>query len=279
MNWEILFCLLSAHLFCDFVVQSKKILNLRYSSNFHKRIKGNLLHACIHYLVSTLIIIGFYSFSPALFIILILYSFLHGLTDYLKADLIVRKAKFKNSLSLFLGDQLVHVAVIFLFSLKIGAFSSDDLLTVLLRHFGSTGFLASFASITYGQKLMLAVAIVIAALWGVGVFIRMFLSGVKGRSDIDKNIGNHMESLAYNRSTPDGGFIIGIMERFFIICSIALNMTQIIGFLLATKSIARFKKFDDDRFVETFIIGSFISFSCAIVAGVIIKALNIIPAI
>lgn len=73
--------------------------------------------------------------------------------------------------------------------------------------------------------------------------------------------------------------IIGILERLFIICAIVLGiaqntqMVQIIGFVLATKSVARFKEFDDRDFVEYFIIGSFISFTSAILIGVAIRAL------
>lgn len=54
-------------------------------------------------------------------------------------------------------------------------------------------------------------------------------------------------------------------------------MPLVIGFILTVKSVARLKKFDDDRFVEIFIIGSFISFISAIIIGYIIKSLNVIP--
>ena len=76
------------------------------------------------------------------------------------------------------------------------------------------------------------------------------------------------------RAAPEGGgFTIGVLERSIIILALLLRQEGLIGFLLAVKSIARFKKFNDDCFIEYFIIGSSLSLLAAIVAGWVIRGL------
>lgn len=112
------------------------------------------------------------------------------------------------------------------------------------------------------------------ALWGVGVLIKILFKGMDLK-EYEKAIKLKPELKAPYRDegADDGGFLIGILERMFIIASIIFNMPLVIGFVLTTKSIARLKKFDNDRFVEMFIIGSMISFISAIVIGYFIKLL------
>ena len=76
-----------------------------------------------------------------------------------------------------------------------------------------------------------------------------------------------------NSGAKNGGFIIGILERTFILVIMILNQPSIIGFVLAVKSVARFKKLEDENFAEYFIIGTFISFIIAIIGGRVIYLL------
>lgn len=257
----------------DFLLQSNYIVKLRYSPESGKSLRGNFLHAIVYFIVSLAFIINYMSVKM-LFTALAIAIF-HFLVDYIKSVLVIKSPFMKYSLPIFLVDQVVHIAfIIFMllpkgFKAYITAFSHQDVRDKF----------AAFKNMEYMDRLLVSGILIIAALWGTGIFIRIFFDYIKlkpYKRAINMNI-KIKEGFKETGGAPDGGFIIGILERLFIICSIVLDIPQVIGFVLATKSIARFKRFDDDEFVEIFIIGSFISFTSAIIVGVIVKGLSIIP--
>ena len=72
----------------------------------------------------------------------------------------------------------------------------------------------------------------------------------------------------------DAGKWIGMMERILIFTFILLNKLETIGFLLAAKSVFRFgdiKDTNDQKKTEYIIIGTFMSFMIAILAGIVVK--------
>lgn len=73
-----------------------------------------------------------------------------------------------------------------------------------------------------------------------------------------------------NDDLPNAGKLIGIIERFLVITFIILNQFEAVGFLIAAKSILRFK---DDNTVKTeyVLVGTMISFGIAIALGIIIN--------
>ncbi|WP_279233002.1 DUF3307 domain-containing protein [Fonticella tunisiensis] len=262
-----------AHMVSDFLLQSNYIVKLRYSPESGKSLRGNLLHALVYFMVSLAFIINY--MSVQIFFTALAIGAFHFLVDYIKSVLAIKSPFTKYSLSIFVVDQVVHMAfIIFMllpkgFKAYIAAFSHQDVRDKF----------AVFKNMEYMDRLLVSGILIIAALWGTGIFIRIFFDHIKlkpYKRAINMNI-KIREDLKETDGAPDGGFIIGILERLFIICSILLDLPQVIGFVLATKSIARFKRFDDDEFVELFIIGSFISFISAIIVGVIVKGLSTIP--
>lgn len=77
-----------------------------------------------------------------------------------------------------------------------------------------------------------------------------------------------------NDGTLDGaGTYIGILERIFIYLVILSSNIQIIGFLLAAKSVFRFgdlSRSEDRKLTEYILIGTLLSFLIAILTGVIV---------
>lgn len=276
MNLGVLLLLLLAHFVVDFPLQSQKIINLRNNDNWKMSLAGNSLHACVYFVVSLASVIFYLSYN--IFFIVVITSLLHGIIDFIKSLAILKKPFRKYSVIVFLCDQAIHLAIItFVFFLidKNPPVSSliknqiDEIVAI---------FSQSVYGVTFNQKLILVFILLLIGLWGVGVFIRIYFNGIKLK-EYAGAINQKIELVMYNKKdgADDGGYIIGILERFFIIISIVLNMPLVIGFILTAKSVARLKKFDDDRFVEIFIIGSFISFISAIIIGYIIKSLNVIP--
>ncbi|HKJ41172.1 MAG TPA: hypothetical protein VKA27_03720, partial [Sunxiuqinia sp.] len=71
-----------------------------------------------------------------------------------------------------------------------------------------------------------------------------------------------------NVDLPNAGKLIGIIERFLVLTFIILNQFQAVGFLIAAKSILRFK---DDLKAEYVLIGTMLSFALAIGMGILIN--------
>ncbi|MEL7568214.1 MAG: hypothetical protein AAGU27_25530, partial [Dehalobacterium sp.] len=116
----------------------------------------------------------------------------------------------------------------------------------------------------------------------VGHFIKIYNCRLHHLTSKRKKEANKVIKFDIERELENGvysgGFIIGLLERTFIMIAIIFGLpNEIIGFALATKSIVRFKKFDDDRFVEYFIIGTLISYTSAIIIGKLIQRILYSP--
>jgi len=73
-----------------------------------------------------------------------------------------------------------------------------------------------------------------------------------------------------NDDLPNAGKLIGIIERFLVLTFIILNQFDAVGFLIAAKSILRFKD-DNTLKTEYVIIGTMLSFGIAIASGLLIN--------
>jgi hypothetical protein len=74
------------------------------------------------------------------------------------------------------------------------------------------------------------------------------------------------------------GATIGAFERLLIVAFILVNATAAVGFVIAAKTIARFKQLDDRGFAEYYLLGTLASVSVAIGSAVVAQAaLNTIP--
>ncbi len=71
---------------------------------------------------------------------------------------------------------------------------------------------------------------------------------------------------------PNAGKLIGIVERWLILVFILINQFEAIGFLLAAKSIMRFKS-DESLKTEYLLTGTLLSFAIAIGTGLLISHL------
>ena len=97
------------------------------------------------------------------------------------------------------------------------------------------------------------------------VFINKFTS--RWSNDIDEQ----------GENLKNAGKWIGIIERVLILTFIILNQFEAIGFLIAAKSVFRFgelKESEKQKRVEYILIGTLISFSVAITAGITLNAIR-----
>lgn len=279
MNCGVLFCLLLSHVISEFVFQPSRVARLKDSPVGKDRALGNTIHAGIYLSVSIILIIFYW--SPFIFWLIPVLSIGRGLLGFAKSWGVSKYHNLKYSFLLFLIDQLFQITLIGFIAYWISKKLPVKSWVFPWVNQPTVFFHSCFADITYNEKILLSLVLLIIGLWGVGALIPGFFNRMKLNKRNQKGLNFKIEFRYDNQKdgAPHGGLIIGILERLFIICAIVLGiaqkaqMVQIIGFVLATKSVARFKEFDDRDFVEYFIIGSFISFTSAILIGVAIRAL------
>lgn len=221
-----------------------------------------------------------YYFSFRTFLAVFIISLLHALIDFAKVSFASKKASMENSVLLFFIDQIAHIFVILIAVLFINPDPQASSAVKNLLEQVVFSFVRSLAGITYTEKILLSLTLLVIGLWGVGIFIRILsrkMDWLKSHKSFKSNPKTEENRQADGTGEADeadgGGYLIGILERLFIIASIVFNIELVIGFILAAKSVARMKKFDKDSEVEYFIIGNLISFTAAIIIGYIIKLL------
>jgi len=68
------------------------------------------------------------------------------------------------------------------------------------------------------------------------------------------------------------GATIGVLERLLIVTFVLVGADAAIGFVIAAKTIARFRQLDDRDFAEYYLLGTLASVSVAIVTGLVARA-------
>ncbi len=199
-----------------------------------KKVKSKYLyfHVLLHFLLTMLLLWDFNYLKLALVVLVS-----HYIIDLLKLYVTPR---FKNKSIPFFIDQVFHVLVLYAC-----AYYGDVI--------GHTWELVQSINI----KLVTAFVFVS---FPVAVIIGKLLEGMS------KYIENDHESL------PSAGMYIGIIERFFVLAFILLGRWEVIGFLIAAKSVFRFNDLKDSNsreLTEYILIGTLLSFGIAILTGVI----------
>jgi hypothetical protein len=68
------------------------------------------------------------------------------------------------------------------------------------------------------------------------------------------------------------GATIGILERLLIVVFVLTRTDVAIGFVVAAKTLARFRQLDDREFAEYYLLGTLASVAVAIVTGLAARA-------
>ena len=85
-----------------------------------------------------------------------------------------------------------------------------------------------------------------------------------------ENMSNQIETD--HKSLPNAGKYIGIIERLFVLIFIVIGRWEVIGLLIAAKSVFRFndlKERNNRKLTEYILIGTLVSFGLAILAGLL----------
>lgn len=161
-------------------------------------------------------------------------------------DLIKSKYN-KDSLSTFLADQFLHIAIIGI--LWFSLYGDGSVFSHIENHCSENIWLTIMAYI-----LMLRPSSIL-----LGLFLNKWTP-----------VSSNTQSL------PNAGQWIGYIERIMILTFVLVGSFEGVGFLLAAKSVFRFgelNKAKEIRTTEYVLIGTFSSFTIAILTGIAIKYL------
>lgn len=251
---------LIAHLLGDFVFQTDKIKNGRFPGeanavNYKRIVESNVKHSLLQGIITLILIVfttyiaavDLYTYIPKILAIVIF----HFIIDMCKSIIILKKKDLINNVWVFIMDQIAHiVSIILIFNICNMRGFIDEVFYIVSKY--------PYNLEDY-DKVLLVLLILLASTFGTGYLAKVLLN----------SIGSNENKLKIE--AKNGGFTIGILERLFIIIGIVIKQPSIIAFILTLKSIARYKKFSEDTFVEYFIVGTFISLVIAIIGGVLIS--------
>lgn len=238
--------LLAAHILADFVFQSKSWIEDRTKHLFKS--KYLYFHIGILGILTYLFLADWNEFIvPA--IIMVTHLFID-----------IWKSKKGDTAFYFILDQSAHLLVLIAAWLYyIDGFF--DMVPVINNLLSSSGFW--IVSVGY-----------LMVIWPVGFLIANITT--RWQQEI---ANEEQESLS---GLQNAGMWIGRLERFIIMTLILLNQFSAIGFLIAAKSIFRFRgRINtpvDRKEAEYILIGTLLSFSIAIILGVIVTyLLRVLP--
>ena len=229
--------LLTAHLISDFVIQRDSWVDER--DKYKLKSKWLWIHGSLAGILAY-IFIGMWT---VLWLPLVI-AISHIIID------IVKSTKDEN-LYYFTIDQVAHLLII-----------STVWFFLAPSAFGETlQFLTEMISNT---KVWVIVSAYIFVLWPAGVLIKKTTNNWK--TDIENR----------SKGLEEAGLWIGRLERFLVLTFVILNQYGAIGFLIAAKSVFRFgeiTKANNRKEAEYMLIGTMISFSIAIITGIIVYRL------
>ncbi|WHY75344.1 DUF3307 domain-containing protein [Neobacillus sp. WH10] len=282
----LLLCLILAHLIADFYLQTDEMVKEK-----HKNIKKHIMH---HFLMTAFILSGFlifhfkpmnilsYFIFPLAFIIVS-----HFLIDIVKIKLL-DTLKFSNEenlkrLSFFLLDQLLHLGMIILACQLFIDIEFTKIIDVFKEGY-------KISPINAGLFLIIIVILTTSV---SGHFIRILLGSLPNqllsfegkysfktdrqedhyaiKSMGKKGLTEEYHYTIFSKHDLSRGKLIGYIERLLVLVLTFYSAYPAIGFIVAAKSIARFKQMDDRDWAEYFLLGTLTSMFIGISLGLLLR--------
>lgn len=226
-----LIILVFAHLIGDFILQTDKLCKMKYDSKLSTKVSALAIHSGIQAVLSYILLAKW-----NLWLVPITIFVCHFMIDFAKVQLKGKK------LPALILDQIIHYIFIF----AIWRYMIADNPNV-----GITSYLSN--------AIWIVLCAYIAILTPSSVLIKSFM-----------DYEGWIPKEPALQGMPNAGKWIGFLERILIMTFIFTGNVEGIGFLLAAKSIFRFgelNKARDIKITEYVLIGTFVSFTIAILIG------------
>ena len=233
-----------AHVLADYFLQTQKMAHEKNSIGFKSRLLP--VHVLIVFVCSWIL-----SFQIEFFVGAGIIAIIHYVIDGFKAKANHHPTLWKYA---FFIDQLLHIIVLVAVSLFFEAYHGVE----PLFEFPVS---ATIVAIVIAYLLCLKPA-------------NIFIKEVFRSSQIDVAIAQQEKAhiLDETDELPNAGKLIGILERILTLTFILIGQYQAVGFLIAAKSILRYKDTDTLK-TEYVLIGTMLSFGIAVVLGILAGAI------
>ncbi|MCP5020346.1 MAG: DUF3307 domain-containing protein [bacterium] len=230
---DTLLLLLAGHVLADFVFQTRAMVEGKKESS-----ATLWLHGLEVYLVQALPLLFFQFASGSALLVILVITCLHVLTDWLK---VVVERKWGPRLVWFFLDQGFHVLAI---AGTLWAWHSCCSLDGMGPIQLSDGWLqvGCALAISYGF-----------AVHGGNAIVSALLLSLRNKAQNPMPASVHVGA----------GTMIGILERLIIVTLVWQGEWGAMGFVLAGKSIARYKELEEKSFAEIYLVGTLTSFLVA----------------
>lgn len=287
--FELCLVFLIAHFTADFLLQSNHMIQLK-KTNLHQ---GLIRHTTAHFMVTLFAVLLYIFLSDSVTATIeylfaaVLITLIHYGFDWAKESLGNKYNQVIASASLFIVDQILHVvSIIFVLEMV-------DLISVNFNQvkIGFLDFLFGNLAFSDLSKLLLLLIVIFIATQGAGYFLGIVLKNLSTNPVLQKGMynianeqteiktmfnekgerANEITSIKTEQFLKDSpkkiGRYIGMIERLLIMIFIVQGTPQGLTFLIAVKSLTRFKQFENKRFAEYYLIGSLLSALIAVVLG------------
>jgi len=226
--------LCAGHLLADFVFQSRAMVEGK-----RQELRWLLAHGLEVLLVQALVLLPFCPGLRAGLAVTVI-ALTHVGIDALKVRV---ERRFGRRLLWFVLDQLLHGAVLAAAAVWILSSGVD---------------LSRFA-----PRRLEPLA------WTVG----LYAFNVNGGSAIVTAVLEGMRASSQPAPGARAGRVIGILERMAMLTLVWLGEWSALGFVLAAKSVARFKELENREFAEAYLVGTLTSFLVAGASGLLLRSL------
>lgn len=234
-----------AHILADFIFQSQQWSSGKSRSPFTKY---HFYHVLVVFACSWLL-----SLDPGYFAAAVILTVIHFFTDVLKSYLVIRSKKKGTNKSYFFTDQAIHLVFL-----------------ILVPFVYEQGHGISFL-MEFPLKTIAIVTAFVFCTKPANIIIKNILTvfAIAIPTEDHPNVARP-EAQTTEKSLPNAGKLIGIMERVLTLALILVGQYGAVGLIIAAKSILRFK---DTQMNEYILVGTLVSFGLAVLPGILISIL------
>ncbi len=229
-----------AHLLADYIFQPQRWSNLKSQKivSAHHFYHVIVVFACTYTLSFDL---NFW--KPALAL-----TILHFATDVFKSYLQIRAKRKGNENNYFFLDQSIHIVTLMIIS--ICYIKTCDIDYIINIPYKITLIICGFVLLAKPTNICIK-----------NIFIAF---------SIETPADNIITQDSEDRSLPNAGKLIGIMERFIVFSLILISQFAAVGLIIAAKSILRYKSAHKNEYI---LVGTLLSFGIATLFGILTTAL------
>ncbi|MBC2675713.1 DUF3307 domain-containing protein [Listeria booriae] len=265
---NLLFPLLLGHFLGDFVLQTDTMANVKKEAFSSRKLRILSLHVFIHFCLYFLAVLGYWFVGGNTDIWLLMgmivgISLLHLVIDLVKAPM---ERVLGNSslvrLCTYVGDQLLHILIIFLAVRALAPISLDGL--SLYAKLCALGCLLIVIVYFVGYLIPYILEVLMPGFNNEKRIVS--ITKVDGKILLTKN----QEVAAVTNKELKAGRYIGGLERLLLLIFMALQIYSAIPIIVALKTLARFKDLENNRaFAEYYLIGNFLSMIFGVLIGIV----------